>query len=307
MDKQRIADSGPVLFVVMLLSLYVIMKLDLYSQYYFYIYIALLVLEAVSIMFSNYGTLVSSIPYILLLVWRERIGYIASLPFNYILLMLVVSVLIIPSRIFLKRGNLSSYISFSTIILLYYFLNFSIFSHYTYYLIFLSILFLLAYFLSTKSDTFVSYLVSFFLIVSLIALPLGYIDGVLNTNFYSMLKISLIVILPISLIVFLQDTLYDKTIPYTGIVVSIGLFIIIFFVRVEAIIFELLVIGIAFVVPFASRKLFYEHDADASFYGTVLLSLAVFLFLNKIVNLLSFLISFIVFYVTVKKIKKSNK
>ncbi|MGC8546847.1 MAG: hypothetical protein ACP5MU_04230 [Thermoplasmata archaeon] len=306
MDKQRSADAFPAIFVVLLIALYVIMKLGFYTYYQFYIYLLILILEAISIMFSNYGTFVSSVPYILLMLERVKY-YIPSLPLNDVILMAIITILIIPTRIFMKRGNLSSFISFSLISILYFFLNFSIYSHYTYYLLFIIGIFMISYFLSAKSDAFVSYLISFFLITSLVSIPSIYINNILNMNFYSMLDISSIVILPISLIVFLQDSLYDKTLPYTGIIIS-GLFLISFyFFEINFIIFTLLILAIAVIIPIVLKKLFYSHDADISFYGLVLIFFVKFFPFNKTFYLLSFLLSFIIFYITIKKIKKSNK
>ncbi|MGC9294019.1 MAG: hypothetical protein ACP5E8_01885 [Thermoplasmata archaeon] len=306
MDKQRSADAFPAIFVVLLIALYVIMKLGFYTYYQFYIYLLILILEAISIMFSNYGTFVSSVPYILLMLERVKY-YIPSLPLNDVILMAIITILIIPTRIFMKRGNLSSFISFSLISILYFFLNFSIYSHYTYYLLFIIGIFMISYFLSAKSDAFVSYLISFFLITSLVSIPSIYINNILNMNFYSMLDISSIVILPISLIVFLQDSLYDKTLPYIGIIIS-GLFLISFyFFEINFIIFTLLILAIAVIIPIVLKKLFYSHDADISFYGLVLIFFVKFFPFNKTFYLLSFLLSFIIFYITIKKIKKSNK
>ncbi|MGC8727353.1 MAG: hypothetical protein ACP5RG_05065 [Thermoplasmata archaeon] len=306
MDKQRSADAFPAIFVVLLIALYVIMKLGFYTYYQFYIYLLILILEAISIMFSNYGTFVSSVPYILLMLERVKY-YIPSLPLNDVILMAIITILIIPTRIFMKRGNLSSFISFSLISILYFFLNFSIYSHYTYYLLFIIGIFMISYFLSAKSDAFVSYLISFFLITSLVSIPSIYINNILNMNFYSMLEISSIVILPISLIVFLQDSLYDKTLPYIGIIIS-GLFLISFyFFEINFIIFTLLILAIAVIIPIVLKKLFYSHDADISFYGLVLIFFVKFFPFNKTFYLLSFLLSFIIFYITIKKIKKSNK
>ncbi|MGC8574483.1 MAG: hypothetical protein ACP5TG_01765 [Thermoplasmata archaeon] len=306
MDKQRSADAFPAIFVVLLIALYVIMKLGFYTYYQFYIYLLILILEAISIMFSNYGTFVSSVPYILLMLERVKY-YIPSLPLNDVILMAIITILIIPTRIFMKRGNLSSFISFSLISILYFFLNFSIYSHYTYYLLFIIGIFMISYFLSAKSDAFVSYLISFFLITSLVSIPSIYINNILNMNFYSMLEITLTVILPISLIVFLQDSLYDKTLPYIGIIIS-GLFLISFyFFEINFIIFTLLILAIAVIIPIVLKKLFYSHDADISFYGLVLIFFVKFFPFNKTFYLLSFLLSFIIFYITIKKIKKSNK
>lgn len=237
----------------------------------------------------------------------ERIKYIPSLPLSDVILMAIISILIIPTRIFMKRGNLSSFISFSLISIFYFFLNFSIYAHYTYYLLFIISIFLISYFLSAKSDAFVSYLISFFLITSLVSIPSIYISNILNMNFYSMLDISSTVILPISLIVFLQDSLYDKTVPYTGIIIS-GFFLISFyFFEINFIIFALLMLTIAVIIPIVFKKLFYSHDADISFYGLVLIFFIKFFPFNKTLYLLLFLLSFIIFYITIKKIKKSNK
>jgi hypothetical protein len=305
MDKQRSADAVPVIFVVLLVFLYGIMKLNLYTYYQFYIYLLILILEAISIIFSNYGTFIASVPYILLIL--ERIKYITSLPLNDVILMVIISILIIPARIFMKRGNLASYISFSSITLLYFFLNFTIFSHYTYYLLFIIIIFIIGYFLSAKSDIFISYLISFFLIITLVSLPSKYINNIFNINFYSMLNISLIVILPISLIVFLQDLLYDKTVPYIGIIVSVLFLTLFYFFEINFIIFTLLLITIVVISPIVLKKLFYSHDADISFYGLVLIFFVDFFPFKKTLYLVSFLLSFMVVYIIIKKIKKSNK
>ncbi len=305
MGNSKLANSSAVLFIVLTSMLYIFWNEKIYLNYFSYLFFALILLEAISILFSDYGTLVSFLTYILLVA--TKIGFFNSIPTDFIYLMIIVSFLIFPSRIFLKRGNLSAYIIYSSLAFSFYFYDFSIYTFFVYYLTFLVILFLVGYILSRNSDNFVGYFITFFLIISFIAVPPSYIANILNYSFCSMLDISLILIMPLLLIIFLQDTLYDKNIPYTGIGISIIITILLYFFTVNAIIMIALIVSVTIITAIILGKMLGTYDSDISVFGLFLISLVKFSFIKSIYLLGGILLTFIIFYIIIKKLKKSYK
>lgn len=305
MDNKRARDVPPALFVIMIILLYGFMKVGLFASYFSYFFIAILVLEVVSILISSYGIFTSSIPYFLLII--RNLPYVISLPLNLIYLMIILSLLIVPSRLFLKRGNISPYISFASLTLLYHFYGYTIYGHLFYYLLIIVFIFIASYFLSPRSDSFVSYLISFFLLISLISMPSAYYDGIINISFPSVYNLSLLIIAALAMIVFLQDLLYDKTVPYLGISMAVLIILVIQFISLPLLILIFLIILITLGFSISVSRFIAKHDADSSAYGISLMLYILIIPLKDFYLLTSLLFSYIIFYIIVKKYKKLKK